>query len=307
MADSETVTADYRVVTLPCSGQTQCYDDEAEVSCDSLDSAFYGQDAQYVAAGMCVPRSYSINGITPEEIVTDNYTRLDWQRTLSPNTYGWQEAIDYCAGLIYGGYEDWRLPNDRELESIINNGYDRPAIDGGAFPHTPSSFFWSSRPNMDSLEEWAWGVDFGDATTRFGNKGTKYSVRCVRGNERSFSSIFSLSEKPIVTDRTSGLIWTMYYSSSVSWQASLGYCQSLNYAGYQDWRLPNIYELKTLIYRGKANPASYFPDMPSICFWSSSSDVGWGELAFSVDFSRGEVRRVLKNGYWDLCSAFCVR
>lgn len=81
----------------------------------------------------------------------------------------------------------------------------------------------------------------------------------------------TVSGKVIVTDTVTGLIWTKEYSGTVTWQNALAYCENLDYGGYTDWRLPNIEELKTLINRGKYNPASDFPGMPSAYFWSSSS------------------------------------
>jgi hypothetical protein len=35
----------------------------------------------------------------------------------------WEEALDYCEGLDLGGQTDWRLPNAKELQSIVD--YDR--------------------------------------------------------------------------------------------------------------------------------------------------------------------------------------
>jgi hypothetical protein len=39
----------------------------------------------------------------------------------------WCDALDYCKDLVLGGHADWRLPNVRELESIVDYGRLSPA------------------------------------------------------------------------------------------------------------------------------------------------------------------------------------
>ncbi|MEK6545234.1 MAG: DUF1566 domain-containing protein [Nitrospinota bacterium] len=39
-----------------------------------------------------------------------------------------ESAITYCEGLSLGGYNDWRLPSDMELMSIVNYGMYNPSI-----------------------------------------------------------------------------------------------------------------------------------------------------------------------------------
>jgi hypothetical protein len=52
--------------------------------------------------------------------VSDRATGLIWQQ--SDSTYGmdWSEALNYCTALDTGGYDDWRLPNAKELQSILD-------------------------------------------------------------------------------------------------------------------------------------------------------------------------------------------
>lgn len=93
----------------------------------------------------------------------------------------------------------------------------------------------------------------------------------------------------IVTDTETGLIWQKTYVSGKTWQQALSYCESLTYAGYSDWRLPNKNELASLINYEKYSPASDFPDMPSNYFWSSSTNAGNTSNAWFVGFGYGHV------------------
>jgi hypothetical protein len=63
--------------------------------------------------------------------ITDNATGLMWMK--SDNGVGilWENALSYAEGFEYAGYTDWRLPDAKELQSIID--YSRsPATTGSA-------------------------------------------------------------------------------------------------------------------------------------------------------------------------------
>ena len=66
--------------------------------------------------------------------VTDNDTGLIWQQGNVNNILGnWDYLIGYCEGLSLAGQTDWRLPNIKELKSIIDYNLDSPAIDQDIF------------------------------------------------------------------------------------------------------------------------------------------------------------------------------
>lgn len=93
--------------------------------------------------------------------VTDNLTGLIWQRcpvgtawnagsetcTGTATEFSWVEAQDYAASNRTGG---WRIPNVKELFSLVDFTTPSPAIDHVAFPNTPTSPpFLSSTPFDD--------------------------------------------------------------------------------------------------------------------------------------------------------------
>ena len=58
----------------------------------------------------------------------------------------------------------------------------------------------------------------------------------------------SLSDSGLsYTDSDSGLIWQTDIVSKRPWSEAVSYCNDLNYDGKDDWRLPTISELRTLI------------------------------------------------------------
>ena len=121
--------------------------------------------------------------------VTDTCTGLMWQQaTASPSIeydpdqdgrLTWQEALQYCEGLDLGGHTDWRLPNVKELQSIVDYGRFNPSID--PVFNAESSWYWSSSSNVDETVH-AWGVDFHHGLVDDGNKdGYRTYVRAIRG------------------------------------------------------------------------------------------------------------------------------
>jgi len=94
--------------------------------------------------------SFNDNG---DGTVTDNVTRLMWQQEIDPEFRTWEDALSYCEDLELVGYTDWRLPDIKELRSIVDNTRIDPAIDTTYFHDAMYSLYclWSS--STDSFEE----------------------------------------------------------------------------------------------------------------------------------------------------------
>jgi len=119
-------------------------------------------------------------------VVTDSLTGLQWQDDYSDNggnikSATWQDAIDYCEALSLDGHADWRLPNIRELGSIVDLSHIDSAIDP-VFEHTALDNYWSSSTYEDYPNS-AWDINFslGNRTNYY--KDDSYYIRCVRSVE----------------------------------------------------------------------------------------------------------------------------
>ena len=121
--------------------------------------------------------------------VTDNLTKLIW--TKNANAFGtktWSEALNSAnnlksgdAGLTDGSQAgDWRLPNRRELFSLVDDSTVTPALPAGhPFTNVQSSFYWSSSTYTYITTD-AWGVNFLDGHVDHVFKDSLYYVWCVR-------------------------------------------------------------------------------------------------------------------------------
>ena len=120
--------------------------------------------------------SYTDNG---DGTVTDTITGLAWQQTSSSNKT-WEQALAYCEGLNLGGHTDWRMPNIKELRSLVDYSLYKPAINTMYFPDTVSPFYWASTTFPTNTSS-AWGLHFDDGDDHYGNKFGSFYVRAVRG------------------------------------------------------------------------------------------------------------------------------
>jgi hypothetical protein len=125
--------------------------------------------------------AYGINTFVDngDGTITDSATGLMWQQSDDGNPYNWQAALAYAEGLTLAGYDDWRLPNAKELQSIID--YTRspsttssPAIDPlftctsiiNEAGDTDYPFYWSGTTHANwtgTPGEFACYVSFGRA------------------------------------------------------------------------------------------------------------------------------------------------
>ena len=301
---------------VPPTGQESCYTWESPweavvcpgvagtETCGSVPGC--GQDAQYPENAQMF-KCYNADGTLQvpcgdtaylDEVVEDAVTGLMWQRTLQVNKT-WQEAIDYCESIDYGGYQDWHLPTIQELQGIVDSEANSPAINTSVFVDDPPYFScWSSDIDANN-DDRAWTVYFDVGDTGSGVKTSANWVRCVRGGSgisqgaSRFSIIEPVASEEIVTDMVTGLTWMASYSTGNDWRSAMAYCESQSYGNFSDWRLPDKNELLTLTDLSRQSPASKFPQMPPQMFFSSTSVKTSGpspsSTAWSVNFDIGNV------------------
>jgi hypothetical protein len=123
--------------------------------------------------------SYTVDNVTGRMWVT-NPNDLSGGRYVSSGTYTWEQAIAKCEGLTYAGFADWRLPNIKEHQSIVDYSQQNPSINSAYFLNAQSNYYWSSTTYAPTPTA-AWFVYFTDGYISYSNKANSYFVRCVRG------------------------------------------------------------------------------------------------------------------------------
>lgn len=169
---------------LPDTGQTGCYDSSGPIGCPAPGSAL-AQDGSY-APTVTKPVYKVFNPVGISSVTLDSVSGLMW--ITNPRTdaamggfFTWTAAVAACEAKDYAGYSDWRLPNVRELMSIVDYSKDPgPAINTAAFPGTRNSMYWSATTYMQNATL-AWRVTFLDGGVNVDLKTLGSYVRCVRG------------------------------------------------------------------------------------------------------------------------------
>jgi|GEM_PF-2369008 len=127
------------------------------------------------------PGNYIDNG---DGTITDTITGIIWQQSDDGVARTWQAALEYCEGLNLANRTDWRIPNVRELMSIVDDSRYGPAINP-VFACRSGSYWSGSSSAYDPTE--AWGGYFqsycglADGMIFEKNKSENSYVRCVQG------------------------------------------------------------------------------------------------------------------------------
>ncbi|MCX7178675.1 MAG: DUF1566 domain-containing protein [Proteobacteria bacterium] len=273
----------------------------------------------FTVGGIASPASaktYSDNG---NGTVTDSTTGLIWMRcsmgqawtgstcTGTASTYTWDQSNALTGTVSFGGRSDWRMPNIRELQTIVDRTRYNLAIDPTAFPNSPSpSYFWSSSVFIDDSGR-AWYVDFYQGFAFVQSRYYDGPVRLVRSGQ-SLATLLNLARPTTdytdngdgtVTHNPTGLIWqrcakgqtwtdSTCSGSATIFSLSAAVAITDSFAAQTDWRLPTEDELLSLVDYTRYGPAintAIFPNTSPL-FWSVTAGSG-GVGAWEVIFYNG--------------------
>jgi hypothetical protein len=97
------------------------------------DTQLMGDDKTFALICVRGNPDYGVNSFVDngDGTITDTATDLMWQKSHSVSSMSWQDALAFAETLTVAGYDDWRLPNAKELQSILD--YTRsPGTTGAA-------------------------------------------------------------------------------------------------------------------------------------------------------------------------------
>jgi len=267
------------------TGQSACYSESIEINYPAPGDPFFGQDAQY--DGNQPNYTLSTDGLVVHDNITgltwvaSPDTDGDGVLESPGDKLSWWDAMDHPAtlnGQNFGGYDDWRLPSIKELYSLIDfSGVDPSGYSGGTsglIPFIDTDFFsfeygnesageriidsqyWSSNEYVSTTmngDHTVFGVNFADGrikgygTSLHGSDKTSFAL-CCRGNAAYGVNDFTDNDDGTVTDASTGLMWQQADSGyGMIWEDALAYAETLDHAGFDDWRLPNAKEMQGIL------------------------------------------------------------
>jgi hypothetical protein len=252
------------------------------------------------------------------QTVKDSVTALEWQLEPIAGIH-YTEAENACRELDLDG-GDWRLPTRIELASIVDFTKRLPAIDSQVFAETPSAEFKHQvfprrRDPEDRSTDPTDVIDFTEGSKLYFEPGVRdleYNttpyVRCVRGGTppRPAGDRYE-TDGETVLDVYTRLRWQHDIpecadsldcpasSRFESYEAVVAYCGDLTLGPYDDFRVPTILELYTLMYPLSPLTAQFdprvFPDEstdPTATFYSSTpySGVEGVPVKWNMEYAR---------------------
>jgi len=362
------------LVALQKTGQTGCWDAVGiAITCSGT-----GQDGD-LQKGVAWPNPRYIDN--NDQTITDKLTGLIWAKdanlintrdpsfdmdnldsSLGDGKVTWQHALDYIKKLNsenFLGFNDWRLPNAVELNSLTDSRklnaqslFVASWLSGQGFIDIQKDYYWTSTSEGNlgnplmffsaAVDFWYGRLDSSVKTNglyvwpvRAGQSGSSGSLSLPRtgqtgcwdykGNAILCAATgqdgelqvgeawpdprFTVNSDQTVTDKMTGLIWPRDAhdfgpaacdpAETRSWQEALNYVKCLNMVGYlgkSDWRLPNIYELRSVMnflpnsYSRASNQLNNegFANVLPWQYWSSTSAVtGTGNIASAWTVENG--------------------
>ncbi|MBN1769682.1 MAG: DUF1566 domain-containing protein [Deltaproteobacteria bacterium] len=292
------------------TNQRTCYDDSTALgacpgtpgtaTCEA--TPFCGQDAQY---GWDTTHGYverwTSSGVA-EPVVRDRVTGLQWMACAAGHSGStcagtaplmtWDAAVSYCEALSWNGDSDWRLPSRFELLSIVDFGRSvAPMIDTAVFPNAPSTHYWTidSDADADPAGSTATTYAFNTGYLASRAKTNSASVRCVRSEAAGGLPVIRFRRddptgtgQPIVRDAVTGLVWQGCVAGRTggactgsatltNWRTALDYCQDLAWAGFDDWYLPDLREIVSIVDPLRDAPAVRTDVFPSTALGATHS------------------------------------
>lgn len=289
------------------TGQVACYDMNG-IIIPCLNS---GQDGEYRTGIPWPAQRFSVN----DNLVLDNLTGLQWLKNANLGQFPitWQESLDFIAGMNLDkieGRTDWRLPNRRELRSLMAFETRKPALPKNhPFENVFLNWYWTST-TAAIHPGYAWYIHMEGARMFYGRKDQYYlfwpvcgmgsdiipstgQKNCydtagkeISGNETGQDGELQLGftwpeprfvvQQSTVKDLMTGLTWLKNADISLktmNWDEALD--QVKNLVRYlpetgMDWRLPTINELESLVDCSRHSPA-----LPADHPFENVRDVYW--------------------------------
>ncbi len=263
------------------------------------------------------------------EAVLDRTTGLMWPKdaALSVFPLSWNEAFEFIRELnrsaLYG-YSDWKLPNRRELFSLVSHDSINPCLPSGhPFVNVFNGYYWTSTP-CARLPDQAWYIHLGGARVYKGMKQGSYMVWPVRPAEdrrsrtgRSGQQQRFIEKDHWVKDNETGLIWLKnadIVDRATDWQTVFDFVDRMNSEGLygcNDWRVPGIVELESITDMDRhspALPAGYPFTSVQHYYWSSTTsmyDRNYAWVLYMIDGAVGVGYKPLTEFYlWPVRGEF---
>lgn len=352
--DSNVEDYSYNIVT---TYQTEFYNNTTTITEPLEGEDFYGQDATYDSSELLYQDNCdgTVTDLNTGLMWTKSADINDDGVISGDDKLTYDEAITSADEVTTGGYDDWRVPTIKELYSLIIfsgldvSGYESddtsdltPFIDDSVFEYSygltdegeriiDSQYVSSTTYYYDGLyDTLIFGVNFADGRIKgYGETGMDgndktFFVIYVRGNEDYGVNDYTDNTDGTVTDQATGLMWMSTGSTDTfTWEEALEYAENYEYAGYDDWRLPDIKELQSIVDYSRSPDTTNSPAIDELFtltsflnedggldfgyYWSSTTHNNYQSAGNAAYISFGRALGYMNNNWLDVHGAGAQR
>lgn len=311
------------MASLNDSGQAQCYDGAELTTCTAetagntadypRQDGRFGHDTRPPAMDMQpLDDQGSMTPQTTPACLSDRRTGLIWELLATGTSRAalpWDQVAALAKTLnerAYCGRRSWRLPTHQELQSIADYGRLAPAIDPTLFTDATHESYWTADLLVGKPDA-VWTIQFIDGGSKPTPKASAQRVRLVASAPQTDRALLTVQAEGEVHDSSTDLIWdrcsigqlgedcTQGAAQRLTWADALRASVEANtrrYKGHQDWRLPNVKELLSIVDLARPCPTidtAAFPKTVCDWYWSATPRAGEPGRAWDVGFDDGHV------------------
>jgi len=259
----------------------------------------YWPMAHPIDSGLPVTPSF----VVEDEVVSDQVTGLTWQRTAGTELVSQGAATAYCADTTTMGLDDWRLPSRIELVSLFDLAGGTGGSTGAALQDLPQAL-WTHQTHPAG-PGYTVGVPTRLVSYVIPTDASAWPL-CVRGGKTSDAVRYGWIAGQVI-DSLTRLSWHRASDSVPArrFDDAATFCAQSTLAGHDDWRLPSVKELATIVDLTVTITihAPAFPNTPGEPFWTATPSSAPDKM-MSIKFVGGFSEPRSKN---DFARVRCVR
>ncbi|WKY46685.1 DUF1566 domain-containing protein [Eubacteriaceae bacterium ES3] len=318
------------------TGQTEFYNNSAKTITQETGDLFYGQDANYSGfqasytdngdgtitdnvTGLMWEQGFSLCNFDEVQSYANACTTGGYDDWRIPTIKELYSLIDFSGNQGTGEQSAKTTPED--AVPFIDTGYfEFEYPDDGVKRYIDAQYISATEYVSTTMNGTAtfFGVNFADGRIKGypqepGNRGSsgQYYIRLVRGDTDYGINLFVDNGDGTVTDEATELMWSQVDSGddgfdmsaftndngSLNWQEALEFAENAEYAGYDDWRLPNAKELQSILDYARSpdttNSAAIDPVFECSQIFNEASQVDYPFFWTSTSFNPGKDAAIL--------------
>ena len=219
---------------MPCSGQKELFDANGtviKIDAELAKSSFGAMD----------------------DYIWDMRSGLTYEKPNKNAAYTLDEALEHVKQLnatFFGGTNSWRLPTVDELRFIVDYSKKNPAVFDVFACLVRPNFYWTAEDYPAMIGERNWTIFFGFGCAVPVDKNQRCGCIAVTGGYENLADRskerYEIANEYVI-DKYTSLMWMRDELPLMTWTEFDKYLSENTIAGFNDWRIPDMKELSTIV------------------------------------------------------------